>query len=404
MSRRLSWTGSLHKHKIALLVEAPDVEGGIQSAAERHARLMPEDFEIVPVAFRKTREERHWAGKVTNLSHFGRAAYLVEAADLRADHAWSETSSIENIRQDIRFRSYADHLIRIVREEGISLIHAFGAFHQRGLIAAFAGAKCGVPHMLSLRGVDLETRMFDGMVGPLQASILSTRAIVCVSEDAKQLLTGVFRPACPVHVIRNHFDPSLFEDGLADIPGLPGDGPVIGCFGKFRRVMGLDFLIDAVAELSARRKVTLLLGGSIQKRERAYYEARIVDSPAKDHIVQIGSVPHAKMLSYLRRCDVAVYPSISDASPNKILEAMYARVPIVSTTVGGIPELVEDGTDALLVEARSSPALAGAIERVLDEDGLAGQLTGAAFARVTGEHRIEAERELWEAVYRQVLA
>ncbi|MDU8944707.1 glycosyltransferase [Ovoidimarina sediminis] len=358
----------------------------------------------MPIAFRKSRDERDWAGRRQELTLFGQKAYLVEAADLRADHRWSETSSIENIRQDLRFRSYADHLVDIVRDEGISLIHAFGAFHQRGLIAAFAGAKCGVPHMLSLRGVDLETRMFDAMVAPLQASILSTSLIVCVSDDARRLLEGVFRPSCPVRVIRNHFDPSLFDESIAELPELPDDpGSVIGCFGKFRRVMGLDFLIDAVAELAQRRKITLLLGGSIQKREAEYYEARIAESPACAHIVRIGSVPHRAMLGYLKRCSVAVYPSISDASPNKILEAMYARAPIVSTRVGGIPELVSDGKEALLVEARSSSALARAVEKLLDDPMFAQALTRAAFDRVTGEHAIDAERDLWVEVYLQAL-
>ncbi len=392
------------KRKIALLVEAPDVEGGIQSAAHRHARLMSDTYQVVPIAFQKSRSESDWAGTTTRISNLGQDAFLIRAADLRGDHRWSDTSSIENIRQDMRFRSYADHLIDIIRAEDISLIHAFGAFHQRGVVAAYAAAKTGIPYMLSLRGVDLETRMFDAMLGPLQTSIAAAQNIVCVSEDSRTTVEGVFNPTAPVHVIRNHFDPSIFAETEVDIPLLRNsDLPVIGCFGKFRRVMGLDFLLEAFEQISAERDVVLLLGGSIQKREVEFYNRKLETCTASQNILRIGSVPHSAMLNYLRRCAAVVYPSISDASPNKILEAMYARVPIISTRAGGIPELIRGGEEALLVAPRSSAQLAEAITRVLDDASLAKMLTDNAYTRVTTEHPIDAERDLWRDVYAQTL-
>jgi len=366
---------------------------------------MSETFEIIPVAFQKSRSESDWYGTTTRISNLGRDAFLVRAADLRSDHRWSDTSSIENIRQDTRFRSYADHLIEIIRSEGISLIHAFGAFHQRGVIAAYAAAKCGIPYMLSLRGVDLETRMFDAMLAPLSTSIAAASSIICVSEDSRATVKGVFNPPCPVHVIRNHFDPSIFAETKVDIPLLRNtDYPVLGCFGKFRRVMGLDFLLEAFEQINAKRNVVLLLGGSIQKREVEFYNRKLETCAAAANILRIGSIPHPAMLGYLARCSAVVYPSISDASPNKILEAMYARVPIISTRAGGIPELVRDGQEALLVNARSTAELVTAIEGILDDAELAGTLTANAYKRVTNEHRIDAERDLWRDVYAQALS
>ncbi|WP_108259869.1 glycosyltransferase family 4 protein [Mangrovicoccus ximenensis] len=394
-----------HKPKIALLVEAPEVEGGIQAAAHRHARLMAADFDIIPVAFQKSRRERDWPGSTERITTLGQDAYLVTAADLSNDNRISGTSGIQNVRQDTRFRSWADHLIEIVRDNGIEMIHAFGAFHQRGLIAAYAAAKCGVPNILSLRGVDLETRLFDTMLAPLSQSIAAASSVVCVSDDSRRTVEGVFAPRGPVHVIRNHFDPSIFQDAEPDIPLLRGSSvPVIGCFGKFRRIMGLDVLLDAFEMICERRDAVLMLGGSIQKREVEYYNARLESCRALRNIIRLGSIPHAQMLGYLRRCSVAAFPSISDASPNKILEAMYAGVPVVSTTAGGIPELVEDGAEALLTRPRCAEALAGAIERLLDDRDLAARLTANAYRRVTTEHRIEDERTAWAAVYREGLS
>jgi glycosyltransferase involved in cell wall biosynthesis len=71
---------------------------------------------------------------------------------------------------------------------------------------------------------------------------------------------------------------------------------------------------------------------------------------------------------------VAVIASHSEGSPNALLEAMSAGLPIVATRVGGIPEIAADGETALLVEAHDPEALAQAIRRLLQDAGLRGSL------------------------------
>jgi L-malate glycosyltransferase len=80
--------------------------------------------------------------------------------------------------------------------------------------------------------------------------------------------------------------------------------------------------------------------------------------------------------------DVFVLPSHSEGSPNVLLEAMAAEVPVVATKVGGVPEIVEDEKSALLVPARDNLAMAAAITRILTEAELAHRLTTNANALV----------------------
>jgi glycosyltransferase involved in cell wall biosynthesis len=389
------------KPRVALLIEEPNVVGGIQSAASRHIKLLSDAFEIIPVCFDKSRFEKDWYGRTEPLKNFaGGRGYQIIVSNLKSDTRISESSSLENIRFDIRYRSMADHLIEIIRKEKIDLIHSFGQFHQRGVIAAFASAKTGVPYILSFRGVDLETRIFDSNLQQIHASLLGAKAAVCVSEDSARLLNQFFKPTCPVHVVRNHLDPSMFADGVGQLPLLQETKlPVIGCFGKFRRVMGLDFLLKAFEKINEKRPAILFLAGDFQKRESEFYNGLIESTRFNHNILRASYFPHAQILNYMRLCDVMVYPSISDASPNKVLEAMYAKVPVVSTEAGGIPELVTNEKEALLVPARSIETLAEAIERILDDENLVQRLTDNAFQRVTTEFRSENEKPLWMKVY-----
>jgi glycosyltransferase involved in cell wall biosynthesis/serine acetyltransferase len=84
-------------------------------------------------------------------------------------------------------------------------------------------------------------------------------------------------------------------------------------------------------------------------------------------------------------CDLFVLPSWAEGLPNSVLEAMAVGLPVVATSVGGTPEIIEDGVNGLLVEPRDSHALAGAILQLLGNEGFAKQLARSAQERVHGQ-------------------
>ncbi len=82
-----------------------------------------------------------------------------------------------------------------------------------------------------------------------------------------------------------------------------------------------------------------------------------------------GPVPYAGIVEQYRAADVYVQPSLSEAFPLPVLEAMAAGLPVVASRVGGIPEAVQDGQTGLLVPPGSAPALAEALLALLaDQD------------------------------------
>lgn len=107
---------------------------------------------------------------------------------------------------------------------------------------------------------------------------------------------------------------------------------------------------------------------------------------------------------YYRAADVMALPSHSEGSPYVLLEAMGARLPVVATAVGGVPEMVTDGETALLVPPREPQAMARALHRVLHEDELAQRLAGEAFKLVSTRFSPEAYLQRLTAIYCQTVA
>jgi L-malate glycosyltransferase len=116
-----------------------------------------------------------------------------------------------------------------------------------------------------------------------------------------------------------------------------------------------------------------------------------------------GAVSPEEMARLYGEADLYLNAPDIDNMPNSIIEAFAAGLPVVSTAAGGIPFIVSDGVDGLLVPVGDSAALAAAALRVLREPGLAGRLTGAARARAAGTYSWDAVRLRWIALYRRLV-
>jgi glycosyltransferase involved in cell wall biosynthesis len=149
---------------------------------------------------------------------------------------------------------------------------------------------------------------------------------------------------------------------------------------------GLPHLIEAIALLrDAGRDIRCDLVGSGPERPRI--ESALQRARLQGVVNIVGSQPQEVLPAYYRRAAVFVMPAIvaqdgnRDALPTVLLEAMACGAPVVASRLTGIPEIVEDGVDGLLVEPRDVPALASAIARLLDDGSLSSSLGAAARAK-----------------------
>jgi glycosyltransferase involved in cell wall biosynthesis len=106
---------------------------------------------------------------------------------------------------------------------------------------------------------------------------------------------------------------------------------------------------------------------------------------------------------YYALAAVVVVPSHSEGSPNVVLEAMAAGLPIVANRVGGVPEIIEDGVTGLLVESRNPEAMAKTIFQLLSNTDLRSRLGSAARAKAESAHTPEGYRRALVGFYQQTL-
>jgi glycosyltransferase involved in cell wall biosynthesis len=144
------------------------------------------------------------------------------------------------------------------------------------------------------------------------------------------------------------------------------------------RVKGHTCLIAAACTVcrDVPDAIFLLIGDG---KERPKLEQQVREAGLEENFLFLGCRNDVPDL--LAACDLSVLPSESEGLPNAILEAMAAGVPVVATCVGGIPEIIENGQNGLLVPPQNPQALAEAILRILRDSNLAMRLACAGQER-----------------------
>lgn len=196
----------------------------------------------------------------------------------------------------------------------------------------------------------------------------ASRYVVASAVQAAELGSlGV--PAERISVIPNLIDDRRLQEELAsEVDGLPAGRPIIGYVGHFNHVKGVDVLVRALpAVLAEYPRAQLVLAwsglGPAGPVRRAIAEAGVAD-----HVHLIGRVPVAAML---RQSDVFVLPyrlTIGQAAyPGLVLEAMATGVPLVTSDLPLLRELIEEGREAELAQPEDPWDLARSILRLLDD-------------------------------------
>lgn len=140
----------------------------------------------------------------------------------------------------------------------------------------------------------------------------------------------------------------------------------IGCVANHRKVKGLEFLV-AASDLLAKTDLDfeLLFVGKDGNGELAECVSR---AASRDRIKLTGPLPEP--WGIMKTFDCLVVPSLQEAMGRVTLEAMSCGVPLVVTDVGGLPEVVEDGKNGLVVPSQNPERLAGAIAKMLRDESL----------------------------------
>jgi glycosyltransferase involved in cell wall biosynthesis len=223
-------------------------------------------------------------------------------------------------------------------------------------------------------------------------------AVVTVSNaNARHLETTFGIPRARIHVIPSGVDVEQFRPASADAVAT---SRWMVCVARHVRVKNLDLLLRACALLRDRgvQFQCAMVGGGVLRAELQATR----DSLNLDRLVEMtGEATEREVLSWWQRAAVGVLTSDSEGMPVSLMEAAACGVPVVATSVGGVPELVDDGTTGYLVPRGDAEGLADKLGRLLENSDV--RSTMGADARRRAQQRFALTRQvdqllaLWSA-------
>ncbi|MBN2549803.1 MAG: glycosyltransferase family 4 protein [Anaerolineales bacterium] len=373
--------------KIALLTEKypPDI-GGLGISVERLALLLTRAGHQVEVIAQNASLE---AGRQATEDRDGILVHRLGACR-KPEDSLSDWFDFITLRQ---------------KTANYHLLHGY-FLTQAGFLAAYAGRYLTIPAVVSARGNDLDRAIFQpGKAAHIFYALNKAGAVTANTQELVRKAKAL-APGCPVTYIPNGVDANQFrpqprDATLAQRLGL-GETPVVGFAGEARAKKGLSSLLLAFAELARKRPLTLLLvGGARHGEDEDLLKVFGKQNPELPVIVA-PDVPLSAMPAYYSLMDVLVMPSRHDGLPNALLEAMACERAVLATTVGGIPDAVQDGLNGCLVEAQEVKMLVGVLDELLMDESLRQRLGHQARLTVMREFTLEQELGLTLGIYKKL--
>ena len=242
-------------------------------------------------------------------------------------------------------------------------IHAHFA-HVPTDIAMYASSLAGIPYSFTAHANDLFER---GWL--LKEKARRSAFTVVISRFNKEFLVNSGAHENKIHVIHCGVDSRTFPAGRSR---RRSKTLKIGTLGRMVEKKGFDTLIDAVGILSdSGRSLSITIAGDGPLLQALNEQARMIGLDGS--IIFPGPISHDSVSSWLKSLDIFILPCRKDTNgdmdgiPVVLMEAMLSGIPVVSTRISGIPELIEDGVSGCLADPDDPSELAGAIERIADD-------------------------------------
>jgi glycosyltransferase involved in cell wall biosynthesis len=194
--------------------------------------------------------------------------------------------------------------------------------------------------------------------------------ITVVSESMKRRLLEEGVQEQKIFVIPNGVNTRVFrlrdKEACRLKLALPREGKIVLFVGRLLEIKGVSYLIEAARLLAEmQREFTLYLVGEGAQRQR--YEEAVTEHHLRDHVRFVGGKGHHEIALWMGACDVFCLPSLQEGCPNVVLEALSCGRPVVASRVGGIPDMVCEGS-GVLVEPENSHALCEALDLALHHE------------------------------------
>ena len=292
---------------------------------------------------------------------------------------------------------------------GFDVVHVHWVV-PNGPIWALAAPAHGVPLVISLHGSDVAVSERSRAIGRMTRwSFARAAAVAAPSDDlleraARLGATGMLERV-PYGADVQAFEISPDAAGaMRRRLGFGEEHVIVAGVGRLIAVKGFEYLVDAHAEAleSVPQLRLVLVGDGVLKDE---LEARVRALGVGDSVVLAGAADRSEIPLYMAAADIVAVPSVRfggyvDGLPNVALEAMAAGKPLIASRVGGLPELVRDGENGVLVAEKDVRALAGALVALARDPGRRLRLGATGRSEIGSTRSWDGVAERFVEIYR----
>jgi glycosyltransferase involved in cell wall biosynthesis len=305
---------------------------------------------------------------------------------------------LRTLRNRQRERANAATMARRIEASGADLVYVNTGASYAGALAA---KRLGLPCIWHLRelfsdvGGELRCPRFLRSLHGRDIRRLATRLVANSRAVADNVLGGMQG----VDVIPNAVEDRFFQlisqqdrSKARDHYGFLSRHVVIGIPGTLRPMKGHSFALKALAPLAEElSQLHILVSGStdVPFATEVLTMAKTLPYAVRIHFVGDQS----DMWTFFAACDLICVPSSSESFGRTVIEAMACRLPVVATRVGGIPEIIDDGVNGLLVDYGDEEGLREAVERLLNDEALCERLGMAGREKAVREFSEEVHAE-----------
>ncbi|HWB13981.1 MAG TPA: glycosyltransferase family 4 protein [Pirellulales bacterium] len=297
----------------------------------------------------------------------------------------------------------ARDMLRICRSQQVDIWHAHD--YKSNLLGLLLRPFWPMRLVTTVHGWVQFTARLNWYYAVDRRSLRHYERVICVSDDLQERCrqAGVNESRCIV--VQNAIDCDEFSRrrSVSDAKqhlGLPADRWLVGAVGRLSEEKGFDRLILAMDQLlSSGVDAQLCILG--EGAARGELEALVARLGRQDRVWLLGY--RSNTIEWYQAMDVFALSSLREGTPNVVLEAMAMEVPLVATRVAGVPTLIENGVNGLLVEPDDVGGLTQALTKLLSDHALRERLGAAGRQTVEAKYSFALRMEKIRAIYDELL-
>ncbi len=273
------------------------------------------------------------------------------------------------------------HLSRILSERKVSLLCTHG--FKANVVGYLSARRTGTPHVAFVRGFTAENRRVRFYEMLERQALKRADRVACVSESQAQQIARIRgRRRAPVVVknamllpySRQQDRPPVSRNELS----IPRSAFVFGSVGRLSIEKGHRFMVSAFHKLCAQAPVGaqlyLIIVGNGKEEQPLKQQATQLGIREQIHFAGFQGSP----TEWMQMMDCLVQPSLTEGTPNTVLEALCLKLPVIASAVGGVPDLIVDGRNGLLVPAADVDQMTAAMKKMWLSPDLRSQLAAGA--------------------------